>query len=217
MVHAMDENVGRLLEKLDEFGLAKNTVVLFTSDNGGRSTLHRRGFPTCNLPLRAGKGWCYEGGIRVPLIIRCPGVTRPGSLCRVPVTSTDFYPTILELAGLKPKPAQHPDGLSLVPLLRGGGKLAREAVFWHYPHYHGSAWKPGAAVRAGSWKLIEFYDGERVELYDLARDLGERQDLAAKNPARKAELLEMLHQWQKTVGAKMPQPNPSYAPKPARP
>jgi len=214
MVHAMDENVGRVLRKLEELDLAANTVVFFTSDNGGLSTLYRRGFPTSNVPLRAGKGWCYEGGIRVPLIVRCPGITKPGSLCGVPVISTDFYPTILELAGLELNPARHPDGLSLVPLLEGRQSLDREAVFWHYPHYHGSAWKPGAAVRAGPWKLIEFYEDNRVELYNLQDDLGEREDLADRHPAKKAELLDTLHDWQKRMDAKMPRPNPNYRPGP---
>ena len=213
MVRAMDENVGRVLDELQRLKLAGNTVVIFTSDNGGLSTLPRgRRAPTCNSPLRAGKGWCYEGGIRVPLLIRCPGITKPGGVCRMPVISTDFYPTVLELAGLELSPAQHPDGLSLVPLLSGGQKLARKAVFWHYPHYHGSTWKPGAAVRCGRWKLIEFYEDHRVELYDLQDDLGEREDLAARHPEKKATLLEMLHQWQADTGAKMPRLNPDYRP-----
>lgn len=214
MVYAMDENVGRVLDKLDELGLTDNTMVFFTSDNGGLSTLRKRGYPTSNVPLRAGKGWCYEGGIRVPLMIRAPGVTEPGSLSSVPVTSTDFYPTILQLADLEPVPAQHADGLSLVGLLRGRKELARQAIYWHYPHYHGSAWKPGAAVRCGPWKLIEFFEEQRVELYDLDNDLGERTDLAGKLPQKKAELLGMLHDWQKRMDAKMPRPNPDYRPAP---
>ncbi|HUU91294.1 MAG TPA: sulfatase-like hydrolase/transferase, partial [Phycisphaerae bacterium] len=175
MVRAMDENVGRVLAAIDRLGLAEETVVIFMSDNGGLSTLGRRGYPTSNLPLRAGKGWCYEGGIREPMIIRAPGVTRPGSTCSVPVTSTDFYPTMLELAGLPPRPEQHVDGLSLAPLLAGGKTLPRDAIFWHYPHYHGSTWAPGAAVRAGDWKLVEFYEEETAELYNLAGDIGERR------------------------------------------
>jgi arylsulfatase A-like enzyme len=210
MVRAMDENVGRVLEQLKRLGLADNTVVIFMSDNGGLSTLRRRGYPTCNLPLRAGKGWCYEGGIREPMIIRAPGITKPGTTCTVPVTSTDFYPTMLELAGLPPRPKQHIDGLSLMPLLAGGKTLPREAIYWHYPHYHGSAWAPGAAVRAGQWKLIEFYDEETVELYNLGTDIGERRDLARTMPEKRNELLGLLHDWQKRVGAKMPRPNPNY-------
>ncbi len=210
MVYAMDENVGRVLDRLDALGLRDDTVVIFTSDNGGLSTLGRRGRPTSNLPLRAGKGWCYEGGVREPMIVRAPGVTRPGATCDVPVTSTDFYPTMLELAGLPLQPKRHRDGLSIVSLLRGKKSLEREAIFWHYPHYHGSTWEPGAAVRAGDWKLIEFYEDDTVELYNLKNDLGERNDLSKKRPEKTTELLNLLHDWQKKVGAKMPRLNPDY-------
>jgi arylsulfatase A-like enzyme len=211
MVRAMDDNVGRVLTALETLKLADDTVVIFTSDNGGRSTLFRSGNPTSNEPLRAGKGWCYEGGIRVPLIVRVPGMTRAGTLCDVPVTSTDFYPTILELAGLDPKPKQHCDGTSFVSLLAGGSSLAREAIYWHYPHYHGSAWKPGGAMRAGPWKLIEFYEDQRVELYNLDDDLRERKDLAATMPDKTAQLLADFHAWRNSVGAKMPTTNPKYS------
>jgi arylsulfatase A-like enzyme len=210
MVHAMDENVGRLLATLDALKLADKTVVIFMSDNGGLSTTGRKGSPTSNAPLRAGKGWCYEGGIREPMIIRAPGVTKAGGVNSSPVTSTDFYPTILELAGLKLDPARHRDGVSLAPLLTGTGSLQRRAIFWHYPHYHSSRWTPGAAVRAGDWKLIEFYEQERVELYNLRSDISERHDLSAERPRKKAELLELLHAWQRRVGAKMAGPNPNY-------
>jgi len=210
MVHAMDENVGRVLDAVDRLGMTDDTVIVFMSDNGGLSTLGRPSAPTANLPLRAGKGWCYEGGIREPMIIRAPGVAEPGSTCSVPVTSTDFYPTMLELSGLAPRPAQHADGLSLVPLLTDSGALDRQAIFWHYPHYHGSTWTPGAAVRAGDWKLIEFYEEDKAELYNLRDDIGERDELSDRHPAKKAELLAMLHDWQKSVGAKMPTPNPDH-------
>jgi arylsulfatase A-like enzyme len=204
MIFALDENVGRLLSKLQKLDLVENTVVIFTSDNGGRSTLFRRGHPTSNLPLRAGKGWCYEGGIRVPLIIRAPGITKAGRICAVPVISTDFYPTMLELAGLRADPEQPADGLSLVPLLRGRETLSRPALYWHYPHYHGSAWKPGAAIRQGSWKLVEFYEDNQAELYNLAEDAGELKELSQSHPDKKAELLRNLRAWQMEVGAKMP-------------
>ena len=210
MVHAMDENVGRVLRRLDELGLSDNTVVVLASDNGGLTTLPGKGAPTAVLPLRAGKGWCYEGGIRVPLVIRAPGVNRPGGVSHAPVTSMDFYPTVLELAGLPASPRQHCDGLSLVPVLKGVESLARDALYWHYPHHHGSNWTPGAALRVGDWKLIEFYEEQRVELYNLANDLGERHDLASQMPAKRDELLERLHTWQRQVSAKMPQPNPDY-------
>lgn len=212
MVYAMDENVGRLLRKLDELDLAANTVIIFTSDNGGLSTLGRRWAPTCNEPLRAGKGWCYEGGMRVPVIVRAPGATRAGQTCSVPITSTDFYPTLLELAGLPLAPRQHADGLSLVSLLKGGKTLDRNAIFWHYPHYHGSTWAPGAAVRSGKWKLIEFYEEGLAELYDLESDGSERRELSESHGRKKRELLDMLHAWQKKIGAGMPAPNPGFKP-----
>jgi arylsulfatase A-like enzyme len=212
MVAAMDDNVGRVLDTLKKLGIDDHTVVIFTSDNGGLCTLQRnRTGSTSNAPLRAGKGWCYEGGIRVATIIRAPGITKPGSVCKVPVTSTDFYPTMLELAGLALKPKQHVDGLSLVPLLKGGKTLDREALYWHYPHYHGSAWEPGASVRMGDWKLIEFYEDEKAELYRLRDDIGERKELSAEFPEKKEELLAKLHAWQKRIGAKMPQPNPAFS------
>ena len=205
MVAAMDENVGRVLAKLDALGLSKNTVVVFTSDNGGLSTLHRKGFPTSNLPLRAGKGWCYEGGIRVPFILRGPGI-QAGLKSNVPVYSADLYPTVLQLAGLALAPKEHLDGVSLLPLLSGAKKaLEREFLVWHYPHYHGSAWTPGSAIRAGQWKLIEFYDKQKVELYDLAADIGEQTDLAASHPERAKALRQQLQDYLKSVDAQMPE------------
>ena len=207
MVQAMDENVGRLLDTLDERKLTDNTIVVFTSDNGGLSTLRNPNAPTANSPLRAGKGWCYEGGIRIPTIIRTPG-GKTGTTCDVPVISTDFYPTILELAGLPDKPDQHVDGVSLAPLLKGKKSLNRQAIYWHYPHYHGSTWTPGAAVRAGDWKLIEFYEEDKLELYNLKDDLSEKNDLSESNPKKTKELLDMLRRWQKQTNAKMPTPNP---------
>ena len=209
MVQAMDENVGRLLNTLDDLKLTDNTLVIFTSDNGGLSTLRGPNAPTANTPLRAGKGWCYEGGIRVPAILRTPG-GQTGTTCAEPVISTDFYPTILELTGLPAKPDQHVDGVSLAPLLKGKKTLNRKAIYWHYPHYHGSTWAPGAAVRAGDWKLIEFYEDNTVELYNLKDDLSERKDLAKANRKKTKELLAMLRQWQKETNAKMPTANPNY-------
>jgi len=136
MVESMDENIGRILQALKKDGLDKNTIIIFMSDNGGLSTSRGKGCPTSNLPLRAGKGWVYEGGIREPMIIKWPGVTKAGSTCDVPVVSTDFYPTMLQMAGLPLNPKQHIDGISLVPLLKGENKLDREALYFHYPHYH---------------------------------------------------------------------------------
>jgi len=210
MVDSLDQSVGRILAKLDELKLADNTVVIFTSDNGGlvlRNT-------TSNAPLRAGKGSAYEGGVRVPLIVRWPGVVEPGSTCSVPVISTDFYPTILQMTGVSPQ-AEHlaghrPDGESLVPLLKQSGQLHRNAIYWHYPHYHPGGATPYGAVRDGSWKLIEFFEDDHVELYNLADDLGESNDLASKMPERAEALRRQLHEWRKEVGAQMPTPNSNY-------
>jgi len=210
MVHAMDENVGRLLKKLDELGLSKNTVVIFTADNGGLATKANKSHPTSNTPLRASKGWCYEGGIRVAGIIRAPGITKPGATCGVPITSTDYYPTMLELAGLPLNPKQHADGVSLVPVLKGDEKLGRDAIYWHYPHYHGSTWAPGAAVRQGDWKLVEFYEEGIAELYNLKSDIAEREELSSQHPEKKEELRKLLKRWQKEIGAELPVPNPDY-------
>jgi arylsulfatase A-like enzyme len=222
MVESVDESVGRVMKKLEELVVADNTVVIFMSDNGGLSTAE--GWPTSNVPLRAGKGWLYEGGIREPMIIKvgnagfrssrpsAGGVVKPGSVCSEPVTSTDFYPTMLEMAGLPLKPKQHIDGVSLVPLLKGKKTLNREAIFWHYPHYGNQGGSPAGAVRAGDYKLIEFYEDNRAELYNLKKDISEKNNLAGKMPDKAAELRKMLQTWRKDVNAQMPTPNPDYAP-----
>jgi arylsulfatase A-like enzyme len=207
MVEAMDQAVGAVLDKIEDLGLREKTVVVFMSDNGGLST--SEGHPTSNLPLRAGKGWLYEGGIREPMIIRAPGLTRPGTTSAETVVSTDFYPTILELAGLRSRPGQHLDGTSLVPLLEGRASLGRTAVFWHYPHYGNQGGSPSGAVRIGDEKLIEFFEDDRVELYDIREDIGETRNLAGERPGRARELREMLHRWRREVGARMPAPNPA--------
>ncbi len=214
MVQSVDESVGRILATLNELGLSENTVVIFMSDNGGLSTAE--GSPTSNVPLRAGKGWLYEGGIREPMIIRWPKVTRPGSSCSVPVISTDFYPTMLEMAQLEPLPRQHMDGVSLVPLLKGKQRIQREAIYWHYPHYSNQGGGPGGAIRCGDYKLIEFYEDDHVELYNLKKDISEKNNLAEVMPDRVRRLRDLLHRWRRQVGAKMPVPNPdqpSSAPK----
>lgn len=208
MVHSVDESVGRITKKLRQLGLAENTVVIFMSDNGGLSTAE--GSPTSNVPLRAGKGWLYEGGIREPMFIKWPGGTKPGSICSEPVTSTDFYPTMLEMAGLSGKPEQHMDGISLVPLLKGQKSLDRKAIYWHYPHYSNQGGRPGGAVRAGDYKLIEYYEDSSIELFNLRSDPGERDDLSKKMPEKADELRAMLRAWRKSVDAKMPKPNPDY-------
>ena len=208
MVAAVDDSVGALLDKLEELKLDKNTVVIFFSDNGGLSTLGRIG-PGCNLPLRAGKGWLYEGGIREPTLIRAPGVTRPGSVSHKPMISMDFFPTMLDLAGLPLQPKLHVDGRSLLSQLKGND-TGQRTLHWHYPHYHGSSWKPGASIRDGDWKLIEFYHYNNFELYNLVKDPGERTDLAKRNPRKAAELRAKLSAWQKRMKAKMPVLNPDY-------
>ena len=205
MVQSVDESVGRVTSKLAELGVAGNTAIIFMSDNGGLSTVAREG-PTCNLPLRAGKGWLYEGGIREPMIIKWPGVVRPGGVCSEPVTSTDFYPTMLQMTGLPVMPEQHVDGVSMVPLLKGTGKLKREAVYWHYPHYHGSGNKPSGAIRAGDYKLIEWYEDNSIELYNLKDDIGEKNDLAGSMPEKAAELRRLLHRWLRQTKATVPTP-----------
>lgn len=203
MIQSLDESIGQVLDKLKELGVADNTVVIFMSDNGGLSTTGE-GAPTSNVPLRAGKGWLYEGGIRVPMIIKWPRVVKPNSVCNVPVTSTDFYPTMLEMAGLEPKLEQHIDGVGLAGLLRGGKSLDRKAIFWHYPHYGNQGGIPGGTVRAGDYKLIEFYEDNHVELYNLKEDIGEKHNLAAERPYKVIELQKMLHHFRQAVDARMP-------------
>jgi arylsulfatase A-like enzyme len=207
MVESVDASVGRMLDKLEELGLSEKTVIIFTSDNGGLSTLQGdRVGPGCTLPLRGGKGWMYEGGIRVPLIVKWPGVTKAGSTCAVPVVSTDFYPTLLEIAGLPARPEQHHDGLSLAGLLKGEGSLAREAIYWHYPHYHGSGNRPTAGVRKGDYKLVRWYEDGGEELFNLKGDLSETEDLAGDFSERRQELSGDLDAWLKAVDARMAVP-----------
>ena len=208
MVYALDENIGRLLNVLERTGQAENTIVIFTSDNGGLATAESS--PTCNAPLSDGKGWMYEGGTREPLIVRWPGVVQPGTTCSVPVTSPDFYPTLLEMAELPLRPQQHVDGVSLLPLLKGSQKLEREAIFWHYPHYGNQGGTPGSSIRAGDYKLIHFFEDDRIELYNLRDDIREDHDLAATMPDLANQLKTRLDDWRTQVEAKIPQPNPDY-------
>jgi arylsulfatase A-like enzyme len=206
MIESVDDSVGRIQHKLQSLGIDERTLIVFMSDNGGLWPMS-----TSNAPLRAGKGYSYEGGIREPLIVKWPGTTRPGATCGVPVSSIDFFPTLLEIAGV-PSPTKI-DGRSLVPLLEQTGPVERDALYWHYPHYWGgNRVRPFGAVRAGDWKLIEFYEDMRVELYNLRDDLGEARDLARERPAKAAELRERLHDWRKSVSAQMPTGNPSYRP-----
>jgi arylsulfatase A-like enzyme len=209
MVDAMDQAVGKVLDTLKELGLDEHTAVFFMSDNGGLST--SEGSPTSNLPLRAGKGWLYEGGIREPMIVKWPGVTEGGSTCAEPVTSTDFYPTMLEMARLGSKPEQHVDGMSMVALLKGR-QMDRGAIYWHYPHYGNQGGAPGSAIREGDWKLIEWFEDGRLELYNLKRDIGEKNNLADKDPKIARRLHNKLIAWRKEVDAKYPSANPEHKP-----
>jgi len=209
MVEAMDAQIGRVLDRLQELGLTDDTVVMLTSDNGGLST--SEGSPTSNLPLRGGKGWVYEGGIREPFLIRWPDAVAPGTVCHTPVMSTDFYPTILQIAELPAQPEQHLDGVSLVPLLQQEGKIQRDALFWHYPHYSNQGGFPGGAIRIGDYKLIERYEDGRVQLFNLQTDIGERDDLAANDPQRVAMMRSRLHNWYEEVDAKFLQPKPGQS------
>jgi arylsulfatase A len=214
MMENADTAVGRILKKLDELRLAERTVVVFGSDNGGLSAPEFQKRPTTsNAPLREGKGHCYEGGIRVPLAVRWPGVVKAGTVSDAPVCSIDYYPTMLEIAGQSVPAGQAPDGVSLVPLLKSGRRPRRDTLYWHYPHYSNQGGRPAGAIRQGNWKLIEFYDADQVELYDLAKDPGERDDLARKSPDRAAKLRGMLQEWRRSVNADMPRPNPAYDPK----
>jgi arylsulfatase A-like enzyme len=212
MIREMDETVATVLATLERTGQAKDTLVVFTSDNGGLSTAE--GAPTSNLPLRAGKGYLYEGGIRVPLLVRWPGVVAPGSTCAVPVTTLDIAATLLDVGGCG-LPAEHVlDGASLRPLLAGAGLLAARDLRWHYPHYPNQGGRPGGALIAGDGpapgteKIVEHFEDGRVELFDLAADPGEQRDLAAERPARARALQARLAAWRKDVAAKMPTPNP---------
>lgn len=210
MVNAMDENVGRILSALKEQGIDDNTWIIFTSDNGGLSTLFRENAPTNNGPLRAGKGWCYEGGIRVPLIISGPDISNPGRTNANPAISMDYFTTILNLAGID---HDNGDGENLVPVLKENKEIQREELFWHYPHYHGSAWKPGSALRKGDWKFVIHYENNKMELFNLADDLAESNDLAEKYPEKVKEMKAILDAKLKDSNAKFPTKNPDYDPR----
>lgn len=215
MVEHLDNSVGRILKKLGDLKLEQNTLVVFFSDNGG---LYKPfgGYSgdkqpvMTNAPLRDEKGTLYEGGVREPLIVRWPGVIKAGTTCSEPVTSVDFYPTFMEIVGAKGDANHTLDGRSILPLLWQTGTLRRDAIYWHYPHYHHS--RPAGAIRRGDWKLIEFYEDGRLELYNLKDDIGEKENLAAKMPEKAAELQGRLAAWRKSVGAKMPTLNPDYDP-----
>ncbi|MCD6338589.1 MAG: sulfatase, partial [Verrucomicrobia bacterium] len=221
MVETLDANVGRILDKLDELGLRDNTIVIFTSDNGGFINKNRGRAVTSNFPLRSGKGSLYEGGVRVPLIVRAPASARAGSVCAQPVNSCDFYPTLIDLIGLpRKRDANAADGRSFASLLkRPRSRRPPRPLFWHYPHYYPTT-TPVSAVRLGPWKLLHYYEDDRVELYNLAEDLGEAKNLAETLPRRAAELRLLLDRRLSEVRAQMPRPNPRWtrpAQTPAKP
>ncbi len=208
MIESMDTSVGRVVEALERTGQLENTLIVFTSDNGGVAT--SEGSPTTNLPLIEGKGWMYEGGTRVAFVASWPGVIAAGSQSDVPITSPDIYPTFLEAAGLPLRPEQHSDGISLLPALQGATELSRDALFWHYPHYGNQGGTPGCSVRKGDYKLIHFFEDDRLELYNLLNDMGEQHNLATELPDVATELHRELWNWIESVNAQIPQPNPDW-------
>lgn len=198
MVESMDQTVGKITRALEESNLTHKTLIIFTSDNGGLQE-----YSTDNAPLRSGKGYPYEGGIRVPLIVRWPGKIKPGSVCRVPVTSVDFFPTVSEAANTGLPADRAIDGRSLMPLLTQSGLLKREAIFWHFPHYRGDV-VPYSIIRKGDWKLIKRYEGKTHELFNLKEDIGEKNEVAEKMPEKVKELDGLLNAWLKETGARLP-------------
>lgn len=209
MVEKLDQNVGKLLEVLDKLDIARDTVVMFTSDNGGLST--SEGSPTSNAPLREGKGWMEEGGIREPMLVRWPDVVAPASRTDAYMTSPDFYPTCLEIAGLEPLVRQHVDGVSFLPALKGD-LFDRGPIYWHYPHYSNQGGTPAAAVREGNYKLIEFFEDGHVELYNLREDISEKVNLAEQMSQRTFAMRKQLKDWRVKIEAITPEPNPDYVP-----
>ena len=210
MLENLDTNVGRVLQEIENLSLRENTIIVFTSDNGGLSTLasnRRSGGPTCCLPLRAGKGWTYEGGIRIPTMISWPGQLEPADTSVLGITM-DLYPTILDLAGVAPKPEQHLDGISLVPVLKDNAEedLNSRSLAWTYPHEHGSGHSPSNAIRVGKWKLIQLTDEktspkDRYELYDLQADIGESKNLAIEHHDKTHQLAKRLSEWLESTQA----------------
>ncbi len=205
MIEALDASVGELLAALDERGLTENTLVIFFSDNGGAQHF------TNNAPLRAGKGTLYEGGVRVPLIARWPGQIPEGKVSDAVISSVDFFPTFAALAGAELP--ENIDGLNVIDTLTGKGKVEREALYWHYPHYHSE--KPAGSILKGEWKLIEWFETGETELYHLSQDPYEKRNLASENPEKNTELRNDLHRWRENIQAQMPVPNPKYDPETA--
>lgn len=209
MIENLDTNIGRLLAGVAEHGDLGNTLIVFTSDNGGLATAE--GSPTCNAPYFEGKGWAYEGGVRVCQFACWPARIAAGTTCPEPVTSTDVFPTLIAAAGLPPQPQDHCDGVNLLPTFSGEA-LTRDAIFWHYPHYGNQGDSPACAVRMGSWKLIEHFEDGKLELYDLLQDPGEAHDCAAKRPQETRELHRRLVAWREDVAAAIPVANSNWRP-----
>ncbi len=213
MVASMDQSVGRVLERLDRHDITDNTLVIFTSDNGGLTQRYgKHDSFTENLPLRRGKGSAYEGGVRVPTIVRWPGVTEAGSVCVEPILTIDYYPTLLEIASASGDRTHNAsvDGISIVPLLRDSASTLDRDLYWHYPHYHAGGDGPYSAIRSGVWRLIEFHEDEGLRLFNLATDIGEQHDLASQMPERADKLQAKLHAWRQRVSAQMPTANPKF-------
>lgn len=208
MIHSLDENIGRLLKTIDDIGETDNTVIIFTSDNGGLATAE--GSPTCNAPLAEGKGWMYEGGTREPLIVKWPKHVKAGGKSEVPVTSPDFFPTLLEIAGIESSENIPYEGISFFPLLKGKNKIERNDIFWHYPHYGNQGGIPGSSIRSGNYKLIKFYEDNHVELYNLRTDISEKVDISDNESSIREDLQERLELWLKKVGATLPIINSEY-------
>jgi arylsulfatase A-like enzyme len=211
LIESLDDSIGQIVETLRRLNLEQNTLVIFTSDNGGEiGGANRRGHQTDCSPLRLGKGSAYEGGVRVPAIMKWAGVVTPGRVSDVPIITVDYFPTLLELAGARAAPEDILDGVSLVPLLRGATSLSRDAIYWHFPHYHSPIDSPYSAIRAGDWKLVRFFQDDRRELYNLKSDIGETRDLSASDPAKVAELQARLDTWLQSAGAQLPTTNPRF-------
>ncbi|MFY0652189.1 MAG: sulfatase [Cyclobacteriaceae bacterium] len=207
LVEAMDDAIGKVTNTLIELGLEENSIVIFTSDNGGVAS--GDAYSTSNLPLRGGKGYQWEGGIREPFFIKAPGLASNGKKIDVPVIATDFYPTILELAGIEAKPENHIDGVSLVPLMKGAS-IAERPLYWHYPHYGNQGGNPSSIIRVGDWKLIHYWEDDHDELYDLSTDLGEQNDVAVQNEERVNQMRDQLLSWLKEMKANYPEPDPEF-------
>ncbi|MGK0238156.1 MAG: arylsulfatase A [Candidatus Pelagisphaera sp.] len=215
MVKSLDLSIGRVLDHLDANGLSENTLIVFTSDNGGLTQRNGKHDEfTENLPLRRGKGSAYEGGVRVPAIAYWPGITQPGTVSKTPVITTDYYPTFLAAAGVKGVQSHNAaiDGKNLIPIFKNSARSIDRNLFWHFPHYHAGGDGPYSSIRSGDWRLVEFHEDGKLELYRIGNDLGESSNLAANHPEKRAQLQAELHKWRRSLSAQMPTPNPNHDP-----